>query len=139
MKADAQNEIDRIDVYAINFTKTSKYGLTEKEIRQPENLQLKIDEISRNLEVMLSPYVGLRECVSSSKSDLESVDLRMVCVVNMKDGSEWTLGFSYMDYMTFIGKVLKPRNDQILLALSRLIEDKKIRKSIENDVKLNKK
>ena len=44
-----------------------------------------------------------------------------------------------MDYMTFIGKVLKPRNDQILLALSRLIEDKKIRKSIENDVKLNKK
>ena len=55
MKADAQNEIDRIDVYAINFTKTSKYGLTEKEIRQPENLQLKIDEISRNLEVMLSP------------------------------------------------------------------------------------
>lgn len=124
---------NKVEIYAVNFDNMYKYNLDENWIFSNVKPVLLGERESKCFIKKTRDEIEILRKNINQQPIKKSFDFRLVCIVNTD-----TLSYSYLNYMNFNGINIEPRSDDLLNTISTYVKDKKIKKSIKNNIRSNR-
>jgi hypothetical protein len=144
-KANDTLNINKIDIYSLNFNLETRYNLREENVistvesseAYPTKFKTTIQD-KKSLRRIFPSIKKLNSLSESKEGNYGLTDLRLVAIVEYLNGKKDTIAFSKTNYMIINGRFYN-RDSDLLLKISNFLP-KKMKGAIkENDLGMNKK